>query len=310
MRLCTVQTPGLDPFFGVEIKTKILRVAAAAEAVRLRPAQRATLASMQTWLDHWPRSEKLLRGLLQLIAENPAAVAGKAADGEPILIPAKNATCLPPVPRPGKVLCVGWNYRDHCEEQNRPIPEFPVIFNKYPTSLIGQGAEIPLPLRVDKCIDYEAELAFVVGKRASRVGKRSAMGCVAGLMIMNDVSARTLQAKEKQWSRAKGFDGSGPCGPCLVTMDEAGDPHTLGIKCRVNGEVRQRSNTKHLIFKIPDLVNYITAAITLEPGDVVSTGTPGGVGVYREPPVFLAPGDKVEVEIERLGVLRNVCRKG
>lgn len=310
MRLCTVSTPTLEPFFGLLLKNKILRVAHAAHAYKLRPAQRATLADMMSYLEGLPHSEKLLRRLLQQIAEDPApAVSGKAEDGEPVLLSMKNITFLPPVPRPGKVLCIGLNYRDHCEEQNRPIPEFPIVFNKFATSLVGHEAEIPLPLKLDTQIDYEAELAFVVGKSARRTRKRTAMGHVAGYMIMNDVSLRQLQSTERQWSRAKGFDGSGPCGPFLVTLDEIGDPHALAIKCRLNGKTMQSSNTRHLVFKTEQLIEHISAAMTLEPGDIVSTGTPGGVGLYREPQVFLKPGDTVEVEIEKLGTLRNACGK-
>lgn len=309
MRLCTVSTEGLDPFFGLLIKDKILRVAHAAAAFRLRPAQRATLADMMSYLGGLPHSEKLLRKLLQQIADDPQPVAGRAEDGVPYLLPMKSLDFHPPVPRPGKVLCIGLNYRDHCEEQNKPIPEFPIVFNKFATSLIGNDAEIPLPVRLDSNIDYEAELAFVVGKAACRTKKRNAMAHVAGYMAMNDVSLRQLQGREKQWARAKGFDGSGPCGPFLVTLDEVGDPHALAIKCRVNGKTVQSSNTRHLVFKTEQLIEHISAAITLEPGDIVSTGTPGGVGLYREPQLFLKPGDTVEVEIEKLGLLRNRCSK-
>jgi acylpyruvate hydrolase len=211
------------------------------------------------------------------------------------------------VDRPGKILCVGLNYRDHCEEQNKPIPKAPMIFNKFTTSLIGHGAEIPMPLKIDANIDHESELAVIIGKTAKGVKKRNALKHVAGYTAMNDVTARSLQNNEKQWSRAKGFDGSGPCGPCLVTPDEIDDPHALEIACRVNGETRQRSNTRELIFRIDALIEFITQVITLEPGDILSTGTPGGVGVYREPQIFLKPGDVVEVDIERIGVLRNTC---
>ncbi len=310
MRLCTVRTNDLEPFFGIEIKDKILRIAATAEALRLRPAQRAHLASIKDYLIGLPHSEKLLRRVLQSIAEDPSCIVGKAEDGFPFLIAASDVEWLPPIPNPGKILCVGLNYRDHCEEQNRPVPQVPMLFNKFTTSLLGAGADIPLPLKYDPQIDYEAELALVIGKEAKRVRKGSAMKHVAGYIVANDVSARTVQNNERQWSRAKGFDGSGPMGPTLVTVDEIDDPHMLDIKCRVNGKIMQSSNTKNLVFRIEYLIQFITELITLEPGDIVLTGTPGGVGVFREPPVFLKPGDEVSVEIEKIGVLTNKCVKG
>jgi 2-keto-4-pentenoate hydratase/2-oxohepta-3-ene-1,7-dioic acid hydratase in catechol pathway len=307
MRLCTVRTPALEPFFGIEVGRKILRIAAAAEACRVAKAQRPRLATMGDYLQALPRSEKTLRTMLQHMTEDPSLVAGNAADGNPFLVPAESVTYLPPVANPSKILCVGLNYRDHCEEQGKDIPTFPIIFNKFPSSLIGHGAEIPMPLHIDTKIDFEGELAFVVGTRATRVKARQGLKHVAGLMVMNDVSARGLQYTEKQWARAKGFDGSGPCGPCLVTLDEIADPHNLAITTRVNGKVMQTSSTRHLIFRIGDLIQHITAAITLEPGDIVTTGTPGGVGVFREPPVFLRKGDIVEIDIETVGRLRNTC---
>jgi acylpyruvate hydrolase len=308
MRLCRITHPRIEsPVFGVEVRDKILRLPEAALAAKLRPAQRAHLQSMDDWLASWPHSEKVARELLRRIVEDPAIVVGEAPDGLPFLIPTAQVTYLPPVERPNKILCVGLNYKDHCEEQNKPIPKAPLIFNKFTTSLIGHMAEIPLPLKVDPNIDHECELAFIIGKTAKSVKKRNALKHVAGYTAMNDVSARTLQWNEKQWARAKGFDGSGPCGPCLVTPDEIDDPHALEISCRVNGETRQKSNTRELIFRIDYLIEYITQAITLEPGDIVLTGTPGGVGVYREPQIFLKPGDEVVVEIEGVGVLRNTC---
>ncbi|MDK2971546.1 MAG: acylpyruvate hydrolase [Candidatus Sumerlaeota bacterium] len=309
MRLCTVRTGDLDPFFGILIKNKILRLSVAAARMGLRPAQRAYFDDLLVYLQGLPHSEKQLRKLLQAIADSPKQIVGNAEDGFPFLIPSGDVTYLPPVRRPGKFLCIGLNYRDHCEEQNRPIPEFPIVFNKFATSLIGHGAEIPLPLKADEQIDYEAEFAFVIGKTARRVKKRHAMAHVAGYMIVNDVSARALQARERQWSRAKGFDGAGPCGPFLVTPDEVENPGSLAVRLKLNGKVMQSSNTKHLVFGIEELIQHISAVITLEPGDVISTGTPGGVGLYREPQVFLKPGDMVEVEIEKLGTLRNSCIK-
>lgn len=310
MRLCTVKTAELESFLGVELKARILRVAAAARLFGFAEKEVAALSSMMGYFETLPSSEKALRRLLKEITDNPRALARPAADGRPCFVDQKDVTYLPPIARPGKFLCIGLNYRDHCEEQGREIPKKPMAFNKFITSLSSHEAEIPLPLRFDKCIDYEAELAVVIGKRTKRVTKRTAMKSVAGYTIVNDVSARTLQKDERQWSRAKGFDGSGPFGPVIVTADEIPDPHNLGISCLVNGEVRQKSNTSNLIFPIPDLIAWISQVITLEPGDIISTGTPGGVGVYRNPPVFLKPGDVIEVKVDRIGTLRNHCVEG
>lgn len=308
MRLCTVSLPDGSPFFAIELKGRLLDIPGAARRLGLKEADAAMLADSLTWLQNLPRSEKVLRNLLREVAKRPRDLA--RGEGAPVVHQRKDVVFHPPVPRPGKFLCVGLNYRDHCEEQNKPLPEFPLIFNKFQTSLLGEGADVPLPLKVDSCCDYEAELGFVIGLRAKNVSKRSAMKHVAGYMIVNDVSARRLQKHEAQWARAKGFDGSGPCGPMIVTADEVPDPHKLAIRCRVNGKAVQVSNTRNLVFGIPELIAYISQAITLEPGDVVSTGTPGGVGVYKDPPVFLKPGDVMQVEIQGLGTLTNRCIEG
>lgn len=309
MRLCTVSTEKHAPFFAIELKKKILRVQQAAKAFELPESESAHFESLLTYLEGLPKSEKALRKLLKDISNAPRTLAKPAPDGEPCLIDQASVRYLPPVQRPGKFLCIGMNYRDHCEEQNKPIPKKPVVFNKFATSLIGHETPIPLPLRVDKCVDYEAELAIVIGKRARRVTRRTAMKHVGGYMIVNDVSLRSVQKSEPQWSRAKGWDGSGPCGPCIVTPDEIPDPHTLRISSVLNGKTVQSSNTENLVFKVPDLISFISQLITLEPGDVISTGTPGGVGAYSDPPRFLTPGDVVEVRIDRLGSLRNPCEK-
>lgn len=310
MRLCTVSTKGTAPFFGLELKNKIVRVAEAAAAFGFSAADIAKIATTMEYLRNLPASEKLMRGLLKKISESPKQLARPAADGQPYLLDPAAVTWHPPVTAPGKFLCIGMNYRDHCAEKNMDIPKKPVVFNKFATSLLGNGAEIPLPLKSDKCVDYEAELGVVIGKRARRVTKRTALKHVGGYMIVNDVSLRTIQKNEPQWSRAKGFDGSGPCGPVIVTPDEIPDPHSLRIRCQLNGKTVQNSNTSNLVFKVQDLIAFISQLVTLEPGDVISTGTPGGVGAYSNPPRFLKPGDNVEVLIDRIGSLRNTCVKG
>jgi acylpyruvate hydrolase len=190
---------------------------------------------------------------------------------------------------------------------NREEPKVPVIFAKFANAVIGPQDEIPLPPVTEK-LDYEAEFAFVIGKRAKNISREKALDYVAGYTIVNDVSARDLQRRTVQWLQGKTLDGSAPMGPCLVTKDEIPDPHNLEIVLWVNGEERQRSNTRNLIFNVPRLVEFLSELMTLEPGDVVCTGTPGGVGFARKPPVFLQDGDVVRIEVEKIGVLENRVR--
>lgn len=216
----------------------------------------------------------------------------------------RDVTLLAPVTRPGKIIAVGLNYRDHALETKQEIPTVPIIFAKFPSSINGPDAAVVLP-EDDPQGDYEAELAVVIGRKGKAISEADAMNYVAGYMPLNDVSARRWQFADKQWVRGKSCDTFCPTGPWLTTRDEIKDPHTLAIRMRVNGKVVQDSNTANLIFRIPTLIRFISAAITLEPGDIIATGTPDGVGVFRKPPVFLKSGDVMEVEIEGLGVLRN-----
>ncbi|MCJ7660471.1 MAG: fumarylacetoacetate hydrolase family protein [Anaerolineales bacterium] len=211
----------------------------------------------------------------------------------------------PPIPNPGKIVCVGLNYADHCQEHNWEIPTSPVLFAKFPTTIIGCDDPIRWPPDSSQQVDYEAELAVVLSRVARHVPAEQAYDYVGGYMIANDVSARDVQFADKQWVRGKSFDTFCPSGPYLVTHDEIGDPHQLSIKCWVNGELRQESNTDQLVFRIPELIAFISKTCTLLPGDILCTGTPGGVGVFRDPPVFLEAGDVVEIEIDMLGHLRN-----
>lgn len=221
-----------------------------------------------------------------------------------VLIPLAKVELNPPVIAPGKILAVGLNYAAHAAEQNAQPPESPLIFSKCTTALIGPKDAIRLP-RISNNIDYEAELAVVIGKQAKSVAAESAYDYIAGYTILNDVTARDLQRRERQWARAKGLDTFAPCGPWLVTKDELADPHSLALELRVNGEVKQSSNTNDLIFKIPQLIEFISQDLTLRPGDIISTGTPSGVGVFSEPPVFLRDGDQIEIKIEQIGTLAN-----
>jgi 2,4-diketo-3-deoxy-L-fuconate hydrolase len=209
-----------------------------------------------------------------------------------------------PVPRPGKVICIGLNYRDHAEESGMPIPASPIIFSKFPTCVIGTGCPIVIPSGSGQT-DYEAELAFVIGRRASNVRREDAMKYVLGYTNFNDISARDFQFADGQWQRGKSCDTFAPMGEFIATTDEIPDPQNLSIKLHLNGETLQDSSTDQMIFGVAELVEFLSRFITLEPGDVVATGTPPGVGFARKPPVFLKDGDVVEVEIEGLGVLSN-----
>jgi 2,4-didehydro-3-deoxy-L-rhamnonate hydrolase len=209
-----------------------------------------------------------------------------------------------PIDRPGKIIAVGLNYRDHVAESDVPEPSAPVLFTKWTTSLIPSGAPIVIPAGIDE-VDFEAELAVIIGRRAQGVTVEDALDYVAGYTCMNDVSARRAQREDGQWNRAKSFDTFGPIGPRLVPAAEIPDPQVLDIRARVNGELLQDSNTKHMIFSVAELIAYISANITLEPGDVITTGTPDGVGAFRAEPIFLTEGDVVEIEIEGIGSLTN-----
>ena len=209
-----------------------------------------------------------------------------------------------PVPNPNKILCIGLNYLDHCRETNQAIPEHPILFAKYNNALTGHLQPIHLD-GTSKQVDYEAELAFVIGKTAFQVSEADAFDYVAGYITANDVSGRDIQFADSQWVRGKTFDTFCPLGPWLVTKDEIPDPHNLAIRCRVNGQTVQDSNTGQLIFKIPALVSFLSQGMTLQPGDIVLTGTPAGVGFTRRPQILLNPGDTVEVEIEGVGLLSN-----
>lgn len=208
-----------------------------------------------------------------------------------------------PIERPGKIVCVGLNYRDHAEEQGVELPAAPLFFAKYPSSLIGPGDPIVIPPVVTKC-DYEAELGVVIGTTVKGVAKENALEAVAGYLVANDVSARDLQFADGQWTRGKSPDTFCPVGP-LVPAADVPDPHALGIRAIVNGETLQDSTTANLIFRIDEIISYASQTSTLEAGDLILTGTPAGVGVFRDPQRLLAPGDEVTIEIDGLGSITN-----
>ena len=209
---------------------------------------------------------------------------------------------LPPILSPSKIVCIGLNYRSHAEEAGIDPPETPTFFAKFRNALAGPGATVTMPSSSAK-VDFEAEVAFVIGGRVKDVSEAEAAGCVAGYMLFNDLSARDLQFGTPQWMPGKVFDGSAPCGPALVTPDEAGDP--IEIELTLNGETMQSASTSDLIHGVPALISYLSSLMTLEPGDIVATGTPAGVGSVRQPRVWLKPGDELVVSSPTLGELRT-----
>jgi len=224
-------------------------------------------------------------------------------------LPAASVRLGPPIVDPLKIVCLGLNYVDHAAEQAKPVPERPLLFSKAASALGGPRDEVVIPAGITH-VDYEAELAVVIGVRGRDIPEDRALAHVLGYTILNDVTARKIQKDEGQWFRGKSIDTFAPCGPALVTADAIGDPHALDISLDLNGEPRQRSNTSNLHFRIPFLISYLSRTMTLDPGDLISTGTPGGVGVYSEPKVFLKEGDEIVTRIAGLGELRNPIRGG
>ncbi len=211
---------------------------------------------------------------------------------------------LVPIPDPEKIVCIGLNYRKHAAEIGAEPPAHPVVFGKYRNALAAPGATVTLPAASSK-VDYEAEVAFVIGTRAKDAAAADALDHVAGYTLFNDLSARDLQGRGPQWMPGKVFDGSAPCGPALVTPDEAGPADAIGIALTLNGETMQDSSTADLVFSIPELIADLSSLMTLEPGDVVATGTPEGVGMGRDPRIWLAPGDEIAIESPTLGRLET-----
>lgn len=249
----------------------------------------------------------------QLLADTSAGLDGLTAawDAERIErdgVPLDRLTLTSPVPRPGKVVAIGRNYPDHAAEQGAVPPSEPLIFAKFTTSVIGHGDEIRWDPALTDQVDWEAELAIVIGWRARRVREEDALSHVLGYTALNDISARDLQFADKQWVRGKSLDTFCPIGPSLVTLDELPDPNDLAISCAVNGEEVQSARTSEMFYGVSRLISYCSQAFTLEPGDVIATGTPGGVGAFRTPPWYLADGDVVSVTIEGIGSLVNRCR--
>ena len=218
--------------------------------------------------------------------------------------PLDSVTLEAPIRRPGKIIALGKNYLEHIKETGSTTPEFPVIFAKWPSSVIGPNDSIPMPKLSDK-IDWEVELAIVIGKICKEVKEKDALECIAGYTIANDVTARDLQRADGQWIRGKSLDCFCPMGPCIVTRDELADAQGLQIYTKINGEMKQDSSTSNMMFNVRQIIAHLSKAFTLEPGDVIITGTPSGVGFVRDPPEYLKAGDTIEQYIEQIGYLRN-----
>jgi acylpyruvate hydrolase len=247
-----------------------------------------------------------VRGLLELLDAAGLAALGERAAASDERLALESVRLLAPVPNPEKIICLGLNYRDHAEESGQEVPAAPLWFGKFANSLIGSGEEIVLPAAHPDYVDYEAELAVVIGRKANRVEEADALSYIAGAMPFNDVSARDLQLQNSLWTSGKAVDTFAPCGPALVTLDEAGDLGSLALRTRINGKVVQEGDTSNLIFSVASAVAWLSRTITLAPGDIIATGTPAGVGAPQG--IFLRDGDTVEVEIDRLSVLANPVR--
>ena len=249
------------------------------------------------------------RSLRELIAEDRVGELGEVLAGDYGVEPVAGEWRLgPPIPDPEKLICIGLNYRAHAEEFDLDIPEAPTVFAKFRNALVGDRATVTLPATSTK-VDFEAEVAFVIGRRAKDVAAEEALDHVAGYTLLDDLSARDLQFLTPQWMPGKVFDGAAPCGPWLVTPDEAGPADAIDISLTLNGEEMQSSNTADLIFPIPELVARLSSWMTLEPGDIVSTGTPSGVGSGRDPRVWLEDGDRVVVSSSRIGELETTVAR-
>jgi 2-keto-4-pentenoate hydratase/2-oxohepta-3-ene-1,7-dioic acid hydratase in catechol pathway len=249
-----------------------------------------------------PREVNLALGALGLPG-SAAALQAKVAAGSKR--PLASVRLLPVVPRPGKIVCIGLNYVEHAKEGNNPIPDYPAVFFRGATSLAAPGEALLRPKASEK-FDYEAELVIVIGQKARHLTEENALACVAGYTCMNEGSIRDYQRKSTQWSMGKNFDRTGGLGPEIVTPDEIPQgPNALRITSRINGQTMQDSNTSDMIFSVPRILAILSEAMTLEPGDIIATGTPSGVGYPRKPPVFMKAGDTAEIEIEGIGILSN-----
>jgi 2-keto-4-pentenoate hydratase/2-oxohepta-3-ene-1,7-dioic acid hydratase in catechol pathway len=290
MRLVTYSRGGQDARAGLLIDGD--RILDAEDAARLAGA---------TQPDRWRAVRSIVAGGQEALDTLARGAELAPEDGSCALA---DAELGPPVPDPRKIVCLGLNYRDHAEEMGLPIPAAPIVFAKFAESLVGPSAEIVIPA-LTQLVDYEAELAIVIGRTCRNVPEAEALSVVFGAMAFNDVSARDLQNKTSQWMLGKAIDTFAPCGPALVTRDELGDLQALGVEARVNGQVVQSGNTALMIFSIAETIAYLSQLMTLQPGDIIATGTPPGVGISRDPQILLKPGDRVDISIEGVGTISN-----
>jgi 2-keto-4-pentenoate hydratase/2-oxohepta-3-ene-1,7-dioic acid hydratase in catechol pathway len=294
MMLVSYRTPGSDAVWhaGIAQEGRVVD----ATGSRLRGAEEAS-----------GQADLSVRGLLEQgpsSLEEVFAWAKREFEARSHLIPLETVELGPPVPDPDKIICLGVNYRAHAAEAGQQLPAVPMFFAKFRNSLIGPSSPILLP-RVSSLIDYEGELAVIIGRRCKEVSEQEALSYVAGYTIMNDVTARDLQVQTSQWTAGKALDTFGPMGPGIVLASDIPDPQTLTLTTRVNGQVVQHASTADMIFSVATTIAFLSSLMTLEPGDIIATGTPSGIGVTRTPPLFLQDGDVVEVEIERIGRIRN-----
>ncbi len=296
MKLLTFEQNGKSNL-GIVTPQGVLHVSKANETVSAQPSALPT-----TVMEVIEGGEKAVAQLKALV-EHSLAYADRAA----FLLREEDLILGPCVTAPNKIICVGLNYKRHAEETNMPLPQYPILFNKFNNTLAGHREDVALPSKVTSKVDYEAELVIVVGKEAKYVDREQALDYVFGYCCVNDLSARDLQMRTQQWLLGKSCDGFSPLGPYLVTADEVGDPNDLAIRCFVNGEVRQNSHTSDMIFRCDEIVSYISQHMTLVPGDIILTGTPEGVilGYPEDRQVWLKEGDVVTIEIEKLGALTN-----
>lgn len=295
MKLVTFIVKGQQRF-GVKVNQGVVDIA---EALQVVPAT-GVPRDVHEAIEGGPSAIKQLQAYVDQVLKSSHASSSK------VIVSETNMTYGPCVTHPNKIICVGLNYRKHAEETNAPIPQYPILFNKFNNTLNAHGQDVELP-RASVKVDYEVELAVVIGKKTKYVSREKALDHVFGYCNVNDLSARDLQLRTHQWLLGKTCDGFSPLGPYLVTADEVGNPNQLEMKCTVNGEVRQHSNTSDMIFPCDEIVSYISQHFTLEPGDVILTGTPEGViiGYPAEKQVYLKHGDVVTIEIEKLGTLTN-----
>ncbi len=272
------------------------------------PAEKFPVQEMEELLAAGPEglqwAEKVTKKVLKYMEEIAGEKELLASLPEKILLKEEKIDFFPPLTRPGKIICIGLNYYDHCEEQKAKIPVNPIIFAKFNTALCATKQPVIRP-SITSQLDYEAELAVIIGKKGRNIQRQEAPKFMAGYTIMNDVTARDIQRRDRQWVRSKTFDTFAPLGPFLVTADEIVDPQNLYIRCWVNGALRQNSSTAQMIFSLNYLITFISQVVTLLPGDIIATGTPAGGGAFCEPPVYLEPGDVMRIEIEKIGVLEN-----